>query len=416
MSGGPEAVGRLPRPVADATTHERSPLAYGAFRRALVGRTVSSAGTWIQTVAAGWLVFNLTHSAVAVGVLTAFSRGPAIFLSTYGGSLADRFDRRRLTIGLYAFQAIPAALLAFLAWAGRPSMFGVYACTLLIGAAGALASPATQPMIIATVPPELAKRATGISSASTNLARLVGPAAAGGLLAVAGPGLCFAVNAASFGAVVLAAMTLPRNVGRSPGTAASMRSAARRVRSQGLLRTIFPVVLLFSLLVAPVQELAPAVAHRYGEGGHMLGFLLSGLALGGLIAIPTRSYLERRGVGPKDMLGWSMIVGAIALLLLAASPDYAIAILAMVLCGIGWDVIFIVGMSGAQLTDTRMSGVMTGLFFTTMLGGVTLGALLVGGLFDVIGVGWGLTACAVPVGLGGLRAGAWRAGLLSLRA
>lgn len=392
-------------PTADAatTTAARGPLAYAAFRRALVGRAVSASGSWIQTVAAGWLIFDLTQSAVAVGVLSACSRGPAIALSTYGGTLADRFDRRRLTIGLYALQTVPAALLAFLAWAERPNLVEVYGCALAIGMAGALASPALQQMVIATVPSEVAKSATGISSASTNVARLIGPAAAGGLLTVAGPGPCFAVNAASFGAVVLAAATLPREVGRSPGASASMRSVGRRVRSHPLLRTIFPVLLIFSVLVAPVQELAPAVARRYGEGGHMLGFLLSGLAVGGLIGIPTRSLLERRGVGPADLLGGSMIVAAVALFLLAASPDYALAILAMVMCGVAWDVLYIVGMSGVQFADVRMSGPMTGLFFTAMLGGATLGALLVGGLFDVVGIGWALTGCALVVALGGLQ-------------
>jgi predicted MFS family arabinose efflux permease len=377
------------------------PLAYSAFRRALVGRTISSAGTWMQTVAAGWLVFDLTHSATALAVLSGVVRGPAIVLSSYGGMLADRFDRRRLTIVLYALQAIPAGLLAFIAWAETPSIYELYALSLMVGVAGALASPAMQEIVTATVPDRLAKDATAMGSASFNVARLVGPAAGGGLLTAAGPGPCFALNAASYGAVMLLAVVLPDEAGRSPGKAASIRSAARRARALPMLRRLFPLLLLFSLFVAPVQELAPAISRRHGEGAHLLGFLLSGLAVGGLIAIPVRSYLDKHGIRTARTLAGSIAVSAVSLVLLALSPNFAVALVAMVLCGIGWDVLFIVGLNGVQLADERMSGVMTGLFFTATVGGVTLGAWLVGGLFDVAGVNWSLGICAAAVSLGG---------------
>jgi predicted MFS family arabinose efflux permease len=359
----------------------------------------------MQTVAAGWLIFDLTRSAAAVGVLGALASGPAIFLSTYGGTLADRFDRRRLTIALYTVQSAPAALLAFLTWA-TPTAFEVYALTLVLGTIGALASPALQQIVPATVPPDLARRATAIGSGSYSVARLVGPAAAGGLLTVAGQGPCFALNAASFGAVALAAARLPRTAGRSPGAAASLRSAAERVRGQPLLRRIFATAVIFSVLVAPVQELAPAIARDYGEGGHLLGLLISGLAVGGLIAIPTRSLLERRRIRTADALGGSMVVAGGSLLLLAAAPDYAVAVLAMVLCGIGWDVLYILGLNGVQFADRRMSGLMTGLFLSATLGGVTVGALLIGGVFDLVGVAWGLSVCA----LAAIGAGLWTLG------
>jgi predicted MFS family arabinose efflux permease len=282
----------------------------------------------MQTVAAGWLIFDLTHSAAAVGVLTACSRGPAIFLSTYGGTLADRFDRRRLTVVLYAAQAIPARLLAFRAWMETPSPLEIYGLTLVIGIAGALASAELQETVTGTVPAGLA----------------------------------------------------------------SMRSAVSSVRSHPVLRTIFPVLPLFSLMVGPVQELAPALAHRYGGGAHLLGFLLSALAVGGIIAVPIRSLLQRRKVAMADAFGASMVLVAVCLFLLAASPNFAIAALAMVLCGIGWDVIYIFALTGVQLDDKRMSGLMTGLFFTVTVGGLTLGALLVANAFDLVGMGFGLSA------------------------
>lgn len=382
----------------------RGPFAYAAFRRAVLGRTVSAAGTWMQTVAAGWLVYELTHSTTALALLTACARGPAIFLSTYGGTLADRLDRRRLAIGLYTFQAIPAALLALLSWSSAPTLFEVYSLTFCLGAAGALASPASQGMVIATVPKELARSAAAMGSVSFNVARLVGPALGGILLTVSGPALCFVVNAASFGAVALLASSLPRCSGQSAGTATSLRSAVRHPQVQPFLRRIIPVVLVFSVFVQPVQELAPAIAHRFGDEAHLYGFMISGLAVGGLIALPIRSLLNARGVGTRGALGGSMILAAVALLLLALTPNYVLGVLAMVLCGIAWDLLYIIGLSGAQLAEREVSGVMTGLFFTASVGGLTIGAWLVGGLFGVIGMGWGLAGCALVALLGALLA------------
>jgi predicted MFS family arabinose efflux permease len=183
------------------------------------------------------------------------------------------------------------------------------------------------------------------------------------------------------------------------------------VRSHPVLRTIFPVLLLFTVLVGPVQELAPALARRYGGGAHLLGFLLSALAVGGMIAVPIRSLLQSRGVAMADAFGASMVLAAGSLLLLAASPNFLIAALAMVLCGVGWDVIYILALTGVQLEDKRMSGLMTGLFFTVTVGGLTLGALLVGGAFDVVGIGWGLALCAAVVALSGF----WTLGARRIR-
>jgi predicted MFS family arabinose efflux permease len=262
-----------------------------------------------------------------------------------------------------------------------------------------------QEIVTATVPDRLAHDASALGSASYNVARLFGPAAAGGLLTAAGPGPCFAVNAASYGAVMILATILPDEAGRSPGAAISLRSAATRARRNPLLRTLFPLLLLFALFVAPVQELAPAIAKRHGGGAHLLGFLLSALAMGGLIAVPIRSWLDKR-VRTSWTLTGAIALAATSLILLATAPNFALAMTAMVLCGIGWDVLFILGLNGAQLADERMSGVMTGLFFAVTVGGITFGAWLVGGLFDVVGVNWGLVVCAVAVSLGG----AWTLG------
>jgi predicted MFS family arabinose efflux permease len=359
----------------------------------------------MQTVAAGWLIFDLTGDAAAVGLLTFLSRGPGMVLSAFGGELADRFERRKLVVLLYICQALPAAALAVVAWEDISRVTEVYAATFLIGVAGALASPALQQIVVATVPAELAKRATGLGSVSYNTARLVGPAVGGGLVAAIGPGPCFAINAASYLAVIVMVVTLPPSAGAAPRARTRIRAALSEVRLDPILRGLILGAVLFSILVAPVQELAPAIARRHGDGAHLLGFLLTALAAGGLVGNVIRARLDRREVPVEKAIAGSMLLCALMLLVVGSTTNYVIVLGAMVVCGAAWDVLYVNSLTGVQFADPRMSGLMTGLFFSGTLGGVTVGALAVGALFDAIGVGWGLTVCAAATALGG----AWAA-------
>jgi predicted MFS family arabinose efflux permease len=382
---------------------QHSPFHYAAFRHALIGRSISAAGSWMQTVAAGWLVYDITHNATAVGVLSVLSRGPGFLLSTYGGELADRVDRRRLAIVLYSIQTVAAAILAAFVWDKHGGLFLVYAATTIMGVAGALSGPAMQQVVTSTVPAELAKRATGLASVSFNLARLVGPALGGALVVAIGPGPCFAINAVSFLAVIVMLLTLPTLAGAVTHKKTKVRAAISEVRVSPLLRAMFTGAILFSVIVAPIQELAPAIAKRHGDGAHLLGFLLSALAAGGLIANLVRARLDKRGVPASRSVGFSMIACGVSLALLGAASSYAPAIGAMVLCGTAWDVIYVISLVDVQFEDNQASGLMTGLYFSATLGGVTLGAVLVGALFDAVGVSNGLALLAVGIALCGLH-------------
>ena len=358
----------------------------------------------MQTVAAGWLVFDLTGDAAAVGVLTFLSRGPGMVLSPYGGELADRYDRRKLVMRLYVCQAVPAALLALVAWDDISRVTEVYAATFLIGASGALASPSLQQIVVATVPEDLAKQATGLGSVSYNTARLVGPAVGGGLVAAIGPGPCFAINALSYLAVIAVVASLPRSAGTTSHGHTRIRAAVSEARVDPILRGLILGAVLFSVLVAPIQELAPAIARRHGDGAHLLGFLLTALAAGGLVGNVVRGRLDRRKVPVETAIGGSMFLCALMLLVVGATTNYAIVLVAMVVCGAAWDVLYVNSLTGVQFADPARSGLMTGLFFSGTLGGVTLGALAVGALFDWVGIGEGLTLCAVAIALVGVWA------------
>jgi predicted MFS family arabinose efflux permease len=401
--------------ISPPGNHLPNPLHYANFRRAFTARIVSGVGSWMQTVAAGWLVYKLTGSATAVGVLTVMSRGPSIALAAWGGELADRFDRRRLLIAMALIQAVGGAALAAVTW-NEHSVAGVlpiYLPIFAMGIAGALSSAGQETVVTSSVPPELARRATGYASVGYNLARLVGPALGGVLVVAIGAGPCFAFNALTY-VFVAAAMWGLELPPRESGPSVRIREAVTEARADVFLRDLLAGAAMFALIIGPIQELAPSIARAQGNGAHLLGFLLAALAFGGLLGNLVRTKLEVRGAEARSLIAGSLIAGAMATTLLGMTSelgigllgegyDYGLALFAMVFAGGAWDVIFVVALTGVQLEDRRVAGMMTGLFFTVTVAGVTVGALLMGALFDLANVGTGLLVAALAISLVGLR-------------
>jgi hypothetical protein len=248
------------------------------------------------------------------------------------------------------------------------------------------------------------RKAIGESSVAYNIARFFGPLAAGGLIAAVGPEACFAVNAGTYGVMAWALWTLPqRSMPRSDGDV-PFRAAVKRALANPMLEIVIGGSLTFALLVAPIEQLAPVIAHRHGEGAQLIGFLFAGLAAGGIVGTVLRARLERRGVPLARLIGGSLVATAIGMLGLALAPDIFVAVGALVCCGTFWEVVYVECLAAMQTLIPSLSGVLTGVFFTITLGGLTLGALLVGELIDPAGVDVGLSVAAVGTG----AYGAWR--------
>ena len=379
----------------------QTPLAYPAFRMALTGRVVSTAGSWMQTVAAGWLIYKVTDSAAAVGFLAVLAQAPGVLFSLVGGDLADRVDRRRLIIGTSLLQAAGAGLLALLAWDGVISAAEVCVGTLLIGMGSAVANPALQTVIADAVPPRLVERATALNSLGYNLARLFGPAIGGVLTAAAGAAPCFAINAISFVAVAGAMTRVPaRRIATRAGI--GLREAIRRAAHHDVLRDLLLVVLFVSLLIAPIGQLTPVLARDHGEGAHWVGFLLTAMAVGGIIGNRARVVFEHRGTHRRRVLGLMMLGCGLAMAVLAVDDTFAFATVAMVSIGICWEILFVTTLTGIQLEAPEgLTGRAVGLFFTATLAGAAAGAAGVGGLLEWLGNYDGLLlVAAVVIALG----------------
>ncbi|WP_157108625.1 MFS transporter, partial [Aldersonia kunmingensis] len=156
------------------------------------GQIVSLIGTWMQRVAQDWLVLTLSGgNALAVGIVMALQFGPTLFLSVWGGVLADRYDKRRILIGTQIAMAACALALATLDLGGVVALWHVYLIAFIMGCASAIDAPVRQSFTIEMVGPDLLSNAIGLNSMTFNLARIIGPAISGLLITLVGTGWVF---------------------------------------------------------------------------------------------------------------------------------------------------------------------------------------------------------------------------------
>src|SRR6478752_3707502 len=174
------------------------------YRRYFAGQMVSLSGTWMQTVAAIWLILSLTGSGVAVGLTTALQFLPMLLFGAWGGLIADRMSKRRLLIITQALMAIPAIGLLVVTATGVVVPWMVFLAVFLMGLVNAVDNPTRQSFVFEMVGPDRVVNAVSLNSVIVQAARIVGPAFAGILIATVGVVPCFALNALTFMAMILA--------------------------------------------------------------------------------------------------------------------------------------------------------------------------------------------------------------------
>ena len=389
-----------------------APLRYPAFRRLVAAKTATTVGSWMQLVAAGWLMLQLTGSAASVGVITLVSRGPGVVMAAYGGVLADRGGERRLGISVALLQTLAAALLTVTAVTHSITVTVIYVATLVIGLGSAIASPLIQNIVPESVPTGMLAQANSLNSTAYTTARMIGPLAGGGLVAAVGVSWCFAINAASFLAVVALFLSLRRDPKGRAHEPTGLRAALHHARIIPLLATILITIGVFSAFVAPIQELAPVIASRDGSGAHLVGFLLGALALGGVLGSLLVTRFVEDGRPRHYVLSVACGLSGLSVIALGFSPDILTALGAMVLAGLFWEVYFVVAQTAlATVCPQEVVGSVTGLFYALTLGGLAIGAPLLGLLADVTSVRAALTISGVVMMLVAL----WRAIMLRRR-
>jgi MFS family permease len=373
-------------------------LKYRNYRLWFMGQLASLVGTWMQTTAQGFLVYQLTSSAAFLGYV-GFASGVATWLFTlYGGVISDRMSRRTLMIITQTAMMILAFALAALTFARLIQPWHIIVLAFLLGVANAFDAPARQSFVLEMVPREDMTNAIALNSTMFNSATAVGPAVAGLTYAVLGPAWCFTINAFSFIAVIvaLALMDIEPHPRRAQATSAlaELAEGLRYVRSHSAIRTLILTASVTSLFGLGFATLLPAWAVEVLHGGpDTNGFLQSARGIGSLVGALMIASLGRFHFKGK-LLTLGSLVFPILLLVFAAVSWLPLALL--VLVGVGWGFMVMLNMANAlvqTLVSDELRGRVMAVYSLGFLGMMPVGALLAGGVAEItsepIAAAWG---------------------------
>ncbi|HEY9382001.1 MAG TPA: MFS transporter [Gemmatimonadales bacterium] len=307
------------------------------FRLFILGQFVSLCGSWMQTVALGWLTLELSNSALQVGLVTTFGALPVLLFTLYGGVIADRVNRRRALIFLQSLLLLEALALGILTALHLATVPMLYALAFVGGLVSAFEIPIRQSWQVELVGKDDLMNAIALNSSAFNLSRVVGPAIAGTLIATVGSAVCFLLNAVSFLAVLIGLVMI------KPVASLALQVSARRVPlREGVAhvfgrpwpRALVSLTAVFSVFGASFIAILPVYARdvlHAGPGGY--GAIMSafgvGAAAGALSVAAVGHRFQREGTA----LGAGITLGG-ALLLLGLMHHVALALALAVVCGL----------------------------------------------------------------------------------
>ena len=355
------------------------------YRRYFIGQLVTLSGTWMQTVAAVWLVLSLTGSGVAVGLTTAAQFLPMLLIGAWGGLLADRFSKRRLLIATQTLMAIPAIGLFAVTAAGVVAPWMVYVAVFAMGAVNAIDNPTRQSFVIEMVGPDRVVNAVSLNSVLVQSARIVGPAIAGLLIATVGVVPCFAINALTFIAMIFALATMDEDrlraaplVERERG---AIRAGLRYVAQTPELLLPLALMALVGTLGFNFQVVLPLLARFSFEGGaSAYATLVSAMGVGSIVGALINGAHGR--TGPALIAGGALAFGVLALLS-AAMPTLMLEVPALALLGAAAVTFAATINSTLQLAVTpEMRGRVMALYSVVFLGSTPIGGPLSGWLAE----------------------------------
>jgi MFS family permease len=299
---------------------------FGAY---FFGNALSAMGLWFHNLAAAILLYRLTESEVLLGVLAFTQFGPTLFLVSVAGSVADRFDRRRVIIASQVVATVMAGALAILAAVDAAPVPVILLLSLGIGIAQAFVSPAAGAMIAALVEPRDLGSAVALNSMTFNLARALGPALAALVVTTLGIPAAFAINAVSYVALAVGVTIAnpPRRPARSGG-ATRLRDTVALIRREPHLGAYLFIVMIVGFASDPINTLAPAYALAFGRPDTDAGLIIGVFGLG---AIAAAFVVSGRAAPSRRRLGITMLLlgGSVALFSVTPSLPLALAILAL---------------------------------------------------------------------------------------
>ncbi|MFF1633816.1 MFS transporter [Leifsonia sp. NPDC058248] len=388
--------------MTTAAVHSGSligPLRIAVFRWLWIAAVVSNIGTWMQTVGAQWLLLDQPNSTTLVALVQTASSLPILLLAIPAGVLGEFVDKRRLLIAVQGFQTVVGLALALLAWAGLASPAVTLLLTFLLGAGSAVQAPAYQALVPEIVPRSSLTDAAALSSIGVNIARAIGPALAGLLIAQVGVPFVFLLNALSFLFFMLVLLLWrtydPLVHSREPFWGATI-AGLRYTRNAPVVRRVLMRLVLFIVPANALWALLPLVAqqqlHLDATG---YGLLLAALGVGsvlGALLLPR----GRRTLGVNRATQLATALFGVCLVLLAVLPSLAAVLPVLLVAGVGW--IWVIALLNGSIQTFLPAWVRSrglSIYQIAFFGGTAAGATLSGVAAGV----WGVIPVIVGAGV-----------------
>jgi MFS family permease len=376
------------------------------YRLFAAGSLVSNTGTWMQRVAQDWLVLALTGSAGALGVTTGLQFLPILLFSPMAGVIADRFSKRSVMMITQSAMAITAAVLGLLAITGVAQAWHVYVLAFVFGAAAAFDTPARQAFVNEMVSHDTVANAVALNSASFNVGRMIGPAIAGGMIALLGSGVSASgwviiLNSATYLAVLAAIKRIHSEelhpVPVLPRAKGQLRDGIRYVRSRPDIMLVMAILACAGTFGFNFQMTTALMATQvYDKGAGEYGLLGSILAVGSLVGALLAA---RRTSSSQRLVVVGAIVFGLVTLVAGLMPTYATFALVLPIAGLTSMTLMTAANSFVQMAaDPAMRGRVLALYLAVFMGGTPIGAPLLGWIAEHAGARWTL------IGGGGITA------------
>jgi MFS family permease len=379
-----------------------APLLQPTFALLWFATVIGNIGSFMRDVASAWLVTDLGAGPAAVSLIQAAGTLPVFLLAIPAGVLADILDRRRFLLAVQVLLALVSLSLMALAETGAMSVAALVGLTFLGGIGAALMAPTWQAIVPELVPARDIRSAVALNSLGINIARAIGPAAGGLLLAAFGATITYGADVASY-IVVIGALLLWRRPGGeddplSERFAGAFRAGLRYARSSRELHVVLVRAALFFVLGSAIWALLPLVARQVlgGDAGYyglLLGAVGAGAILGAFLLPMARRHLDIDG-----LLFAASLLTALSMVLLALAPPRLLAPLVLVLLGIAW-ITALTGLNGTaqSILPNWVRGRALAVYLTVFNGAVTVGSLLWGAVAEGIGVPAALWVAAVAL-------------------
>jgi MFS family permease len=377
----------------------RAILRHRNFRLFWIGQTVSLIGTWMGTVAQGWLALELSDSAFIVGVVSAAGSLPILAFSLPAGVLADRYSKLRIVMIGQALLSLQAAMLWLFVFTGRITIPWLIALAAINGIVSAFEIPARQSLLVELVGREDLMDAIALNTSSFNFARIIGPSIAALVIASAGLAWCFAINAASYTAVLigLGLVSLPawQAPAQRTSTMAGLREGLRYLISTPEVAVLMKLVAVFSVFGLPYLTLMPVLARdalNLDASGYGLLMTVTGIgALAGALFLAAVGTRIRRG----RLFTVSSIVFPILIVAVALTPIATVTAALLLLTGVSMILHTALANGLIQsIVPDALRGRVIAAYVVVYVGFSPFGSFLSGAIAHLAGVEWALAGGA----------------------